>query len=206
MHPFATNCSERKHVPFFIALIAVGAGIFTSTVLSALHIEVPWWAPPLDTMTYYGCLYWLFDRLGWKSKFIRALHISEMPLLAGRWHGRVTPADADGVSRGLATATDIDVTIEQTWTSLLVRAETTGSVSRSVSASLMVDAQIALSYEYINEPRASAAVSMHMHRGTGRFVLNGNTVLEGEYYSGRDRQTFGTVRLERVSGGGTPSS
>jgi hypothetical protein len=135
MHSFATNSSERKHIPFFIALVAIGAGILTSSMLSLVHVEVPWWAPPLDTMTFYGCLYWLFDRFGWKLKLIRSLHISGIPLLAGKWHGRVTPADADGVSRRLATPTDIDVTIEQTWSSLLVRAETAGSVSRSVSAS-----------------------------------------------------------------------
>jgi hypothetical protein len=65
---------------------------------------------------------------------------------------------------------------------------------------LIIDAEIMLSYEYINEPRVSATASMHMHRGTGRFVLSGGgNVLEGEYYSGRDRQTFGTVRLEKVA-------
>lgn len=102
-------------------------------------------------------------------------------------------------SRGLATVTDINVTIEQTWTSMIVRVESTGSVSRSVSANLTVGSEMSLSYEYINEPRVSADATMHTHRGTARFVVKpGDAVLEGDYYSGRDRQTFGTARLERI--------
>jgi predicted pore-forming effector associated with SMODS systems len=55
-----------------------------------------------------------------------------------------------------------------------------------------------VSYQYTNEPVVSARSTMHTHRGTATLVLkNGGLILEGEYYSGRDRQNIGTIRLEK---------
>ncbi len=55
-----------------------------------------------------------------------------------------------------------------------------------------------LDYEYVNEPNAHAVEGMHMHRGTARLVLSEDgRVLEGEYYTGRDRKSHGTLRLEK---------
>lgn len=57
-----------------------------------------------------------------------------------------------------------------------------------------------LNYEYANEPRAHAIDGMHAHRGTARLRLNCESqVLEGEYYTGRDRKSHGTLRLERLA-------
>lgn len=50
--------------------------------------------------------------------------------------------------------------------------------------------------EYINESDAHATEAMHMHRGTARLRLtDSGTVLEGEYYTGRDRKSHGTLRV-----------
>lgn len=54
-------------------------------------------------------------------------------------------------------------------------------------------------YEYMNTPIADKAHdSMHAHGGTQWLNLRdsgGQLELVGDYYTGRDRQTFGTVRL-----------
>jgi hypothetical protein len=198
MHSFATNLQERKHIPFFIAAIAIGAAILTTSLFSWMHVEIPWWLPPIDTMSFYGLLLWIFDALLWKSLPIQTLRISQMPNLSGHWRGRVEPQSVDGVSRGLTNPINITVTIHQSWLGLLVCTETKESRSHSITASLTVGHETTLSYEYINEPLASATSTMHAHRGTARLTLrNDGALLEGEYYSGRDRQTFGTLRLKK---------
>jgi SMODS-associating 2TM, beta-strand rich effector domain len=199
MHSFSTNSTERKQIPFFIAVLAIGAGVLTSSLFSSLGMPIPWWAPPLDTMTFYGCFYWLFDRFVWKWKIVQALRVSRMPLLAGKWRGRIDPANTDRVSGALASPIDIDITIHQTWLGLLVVGETINSQSRSILGNLLVGDETTVTYEYINEPRVSAPNTMHGHRGTAKLALKNNgTVLEGEYYSGRDRQSFGAIRLKKV--------
>ncbi len=200
MHAFSTNSSERKHVPFFVAVLAIGASMVVSSIVSSFHLELPWWAPPLDTMAFYGCFYGLFDRFIWKWKPIRVLRISRLPVIAGRWRGRIEPANAGDASIALAKTINVEVMIHQTWLGLLICAETSESKSRSVSANLLIGDEATLSYEYLNEPRMSATSTMHTHKDTARLVLKKDgTVLEGEYYSGRDRQSFGAIYLRKVS-------
>ncbi len=62
--------------------------------------------------------------------------------------------------------------------------------------------EVVLGYEYINELYAHAVGSMHMHRSTARILLTGDgEVLEGEYYTGRDRKSHGTLRVNRQLSG-----
>ena len=198
-HSYSTDSSERRYVPFFIAALAIIAEIFVLHLLEAYQIRLRWWAsPPIDTMAFYGLLYWIFDQYVWKWKPTRWLRISRIPDLSGTWHGHAQPTVTTGVSEGLGSTTDITVRIKQTWTSVLIVAQTSLSKSHSVSGNLITADEPSLSYEYVNEPSAEAPQTMHVHRGTARLFLDdGGTQLEGEYYSGRDRQNIGTIRLTR---------
>jgi hypothetical protein len=55
-----------------------------------------------------------------------------------------------------------------------------------------------LSYEYRNDSKPHAAKTMHPHRGMTRLGLVSPGRLEGECYTGRDRQNYGTLRLQNV--------
>lgn len=198
MHNYGTNLEERKLIPFLLAVLAVAGGILTSSVLGLFHIELPWWAPPIDTMTYYGVLYWVFDRYLWRWKFLRSIGLVKIPIFSGTWSGRVIPAE-NSTAQALAATAEVTITVRQTWQSIAVLASTAQSRSRSISASVVIDAQDTLSYEYQNEPLSSAPATMHVHRGTTRFILVNASTLEGEYYSGRDRQNFGTISVQKVS-------
>lgn len=54
-------------------------------------------------------------------------------------------------------------------------------------------------YEYLNEPKSGAVATMHTHRGLARLSLrrDDGDVLDGEYYTGRDRQHYGATWLRR---------
>ena len=93
----------------------------------------------------------------------------------------------------------VTISIIQRWSKLLVRFETEHSQSHSISGALKV-ADVTnpeLSYLYMNQPKASAPVTMSIHRGTATLELKG-TVLEGDYYTGRGRMTFGSIRLTKI--------
>ena len=58
-----------------------------------------------------------------------------------------------------------------------------------------------LQYVYNNEPRESAVETMHRHSGTARLTLerkNGEAVLAGGYYTGRDRGSTGELEFRRA--------
>jgi hypothetical protein len=57
-----------------------------------------------------------------------------------------------------------------------------------------------ISYAYLNEPKMLAESSMHSHRGFAHLTLVGNgKELEGDYFTGRDRITIGTITLKLIS-------
>lgn len=198
-HSYSTDSTERRYVPFFIAVLAVIAELFVFHLLETLHFRLRWWAsPPIDTMALYGLLYWIFDQYIWRWKLIRWLGISRIPDLSGTWHGHAQPTATRGVSEGLGSRADITVLIKQTWTSMLVVGQTNLSKSHSLSGNLITADELSISYEYVSKPSAEAPRTMHAHRGMARLFLNGRcTRLEGEYYSGRDRQNIGTILLTR---------
>lgn len=199
-HTYSTDSAERRYIPFFIAAAAIGATFLTFHFVDKYHFKPPWWvSPPIDTMAFYGLFYGLFDKYIWKWTVLRWLRITRIPDLSGTWQGTVQPMETGGVSAGLGAAAGITVSIQQTWNSLLVTGRTQLSTFYSLSGNFLTADGSSLSYEFINEPLASAPNTMHTHRGTARLALDGTqSILEGEYYSGRDRQNIGTIRITRT--------
>jgi len=196
-HPYAINSEERTQVTFFLAVLAV----FVSLGLAGLFRR--WdWTPPLwidvsSVPVVFGVLYAFFSRVAWKWGWLRRIvWILSTPVLSGRWRGTVQ-SDFDGA---VGQAHNVEVIIGQDWTHITVRLIARSSKSHSVSASMDVtEDDCVLIYDYLNEPNADAVDSMHMHRGTARLVLVDTDRLEGDYYTGRDRENIGVIRLRRAS-------
>ena len=80
----------------------------------------------------------------------------------------------------------------------LLRPELNSSKPHSLSASMVVtEDECILIYDYLNEPNPGAEETMHMHRWTARLVLTATDRLEGDYYTGRDRNNIGVIELRR---------
>jgi len=149
-------------------------------------------------MGFYAIFYGAFEKPFWKTKLLRRAGIVSLPDLNGTWQGYLNSSHDN-----YATQYPISSEVTQRWRHLSIRLESAVSISRSESAALLTQdaGRNTLSYEYFNAPKASAVGSMHAHRGTGRLTVNRENnceVLEGEYYTGRDRQMYGSLRLERV--------
>ena len=124
----------------------------------------------------------------------RGLGVVKVPDLEGEWHGHVTSSfDA------AADQHPVTVRIRQNWTHMAIHLVADGSRSRSVVASIYVGTdETTLSYQYQNEPNVWATPTMHAHNGTASLRLAENeSVLDGEYYSGRDRRNHGSIILRR---------
>ncbi len=204
MHPYATDSDERRIVPFFLAAIGILAALGLNTALTALYLTVPWWLDAPAPLAFYGILYLCFNRWLWRAPLLRTLRIVRTPDLARRWKGTVASSFDERASEH-----PVDAEIFQTWTRILVTLESEYSRSHSTIAGILADAPGGplLTYEYVNEPKASAAGGLHMHRGVARLRLRKPNLLDGEYFTGRDRQNHGTLVLRRVlSRSRTPST
>ena len=133
----------------------------------------------------------------WRVGFLRNIGLIKTPNLNGVWHGSLSSSYDQ-----YKTKHQTSMTVHQTWThmSMCLRSDT--SESHSLSGIILSESPVSkvLSYEFRNEPKPYAIDTMHVHRGTGRLALSkvdDAEVLDGEYFTGRDRQTYGTLHFEK---------
>jgi hypothetical protein len=190
MHGYSTDSDERRVVPLFLALFAISLAWSSSKLLVVIHLSVPWWVDAPSLMAFYGMLYALFDRYLWRNGFVCKLGLVKIPNLAGCWRGYLISS-----FDGHAKRHNLVINIFQTWTQLAVFLATATSISRSCAAVIQVgDPEgVALIYQYQNQPLADATRTMHMHFGTAMLRVSNGGCLVGDYYSGRDRRTFGRI-------------
>lgn len=195
MHPYATDSNERKRIPLILAGLSVIFAWILNKILSYCSVSVPWWIDTPSVFGFYGVLYSATDKWLWRWQIFRKVALFKVPDLIGQWSGYVSSSFDDH-----ATRNDVQVTISQTWTRIGITLYTETSQSYSLIGSVLIGQQgePVLTYEYINEPKPEAPNTMHTHRGMARLLVReAGKVLEGEYYSGRDRQNYGILHLER---------
>ncbi len=193
MHTYSIDTQERRNILLLLAVISIILAWGFYNLLNSYHIVLPWWIESPSVLSFYGILFIIFDKWAWK--FLRKINLIKTPELAGEWSGCLKTSFDEHSSEIKAS-----LRIFQTWTSLKILLTTEHSVSHSETASIVIDAPEGkyLSYQYINEPKSDAAKTMSIHRGTARLLFNEkeNTLI-GEYYSGRDRQNFGSLNFKK---------
>jgi len=195
MHGYATESNERIVVPFFLAAISILGAFGLHLLVDLTNLVPPWWVDVPSAFGLYGILYRSFDVHVWRNSFLRQMGIVSTPNLNGIWRGYLTSSFDQHANELQASAR-----IVQTWTGIKITLKTGSSVSQSIVAALSVEAssEATLSYEYLNEPLPNANPSMQMHRGFARLGISGvNTTLDGVYFSGRGRQNYGHLHLQK---------
>jgi len=163
-------------------------------MLNNYQISLPWWVESPSVLFFYGLLFVIFDK--WLWQFLKKVNLVKTPNLNGEWEGNLKSSFNGHLSEVKAT-----LKIFQTWTRIKILLITNQSSSYSETASIITDAPEGkyLNYQYINEPKSNAVKTMSIHRGTVRLIFDQEkNSLEGEYYSGRDRQNFGSLHFEKV--------
>ena len=194
MHSYASDSSDRKLAPVVIAIIAVLVAYGYSALVAYWKIKVPWWMEAPSIMSAYGLSYWLYSRHAWKWRLF-GRRLSQIPDYSGTWFGKLESSHAGGTElKGM-------MRINQTWTKLCVELDCQKSRSYSLMAAVNISPGLTegLTFEYTNAPRADAKETMNAHPGLNHLRLSpdGKT-LEGDYFSGRGRQTFGAMKLLHV--------
>jgi hypothetical protein len=195
MHSYASDSRDRKVAPWVIAGIAIVVAFAYSAVIAWQKIEIPWWVETPSIMSVYGIVYWLYNRCAWKWRPC-GLRLSEIPNFSGTWFGELHSNHAEGTKlHGM-------MHVHQTWTDICVEFDSQKSRSYSLMAAVNVTPgpTEGLTFQYTNAPRHDATETMNAHVGLNhlRLLPDGKT-LEGDYFSGRGRQTFGRMKLMRIA-------
>lgn len=196
-HPYATDSKEREQLPVWFAVLAIALSYGLHVVVDHFHPNLPWYVDLWDPIVFYGVIYRIFAQYGWRWGIWRWLGLVRIPDLNGRYVGSMRSSyDDHQVPR------PCEFDIHQTWTTIAIRGKFERSWSFNMVTGISVrDAVLPrLTYEYYNVPADAAPRSMHAHDGTMWFDIHsdGMVTLDGNYYTGRDRNTTGTVEVTRV--------
>lgn len=189
MHPYSIDTDERKNILLFLAIISIVFSWSFYKILGYYQLSLPWWVENPSVLFFYGLFFVIFDK--WLWQYLKKIKFVKTPNLNGEWSGNLK-SSFDNHSAEVKAK----LKIFQTWTRIKILLTTNQSLSQSETASIVIGAPEGnyLSYQYINEPKSSAINTMSIHRGTVRLIFDEKkNTLNGEYYSGRDRQNFGSL-------------
>lgn len=191
MHSYSINTEERKYILICLAFVSIFLSWICHRLLVNRQISLAWWVESPSVLFFYGLLFVTFDRWFWR--YFKKIRLVKTLDLAGKWTGILKTSFDDQTSE-----LKVSLKIVQTWTSIKILLTTDQSLSVSETASVVIDVRgdSYLTYQFINEPKSSSATTMSIHRGTAKLVFDEKKKsLDGEYYSGRGRQNFGSIRV-----------
>ena len=194
MHDYAIDSRERVIVVRILFMVsALVSGIAAALIPSDL-LPMRWLLPIPSIALVFGVSYWAFDNWFWRLRFLRVLRLISVPNLRGTWTGTI----ASSYTEFEKTQT-VTVTIEQTWTKMVVRLNAAESRSWSTTASVLTNSPegLVLTYLFDNDPEPQSAETMQRFCGTTVLVNEAPDRLEGHYYTGRGRETHGSIKLRR---------
>ena len=194
MHDYAIDSRERVLVVRILFMAsAFVAGVAAILIPSDL-LPMRWLLPIPSIALVFGVSYWAFDNWIWRWRFLRFLRLISVPDLRGTWTGKIASSYTD-----FEKTQPVTVMIEQTWTKIVVRLNAAESRSWSLTASVLTNAPegLTLTYLFDNQPEAESDRTMERFRGTTVLVRTAADRLEGYYYTGRGRATYGSLKLCR---------
>ena len=194
MHDYAIDSRERVAVVRILFMASALVSAVATVLIPSDLIPMRWMLPIPSIALVFGVSYWAFDNWLWRWALLRTMRLISVPDLRGTWTGTIASSYSE-----FETNQHVTVSVEQTWTKLAVRLNAAESRSWSVTASVLTNAPegMVLTYLFDNEPKAESARTMHRFRGTAILVSDTSGRLEGDYYTGRGRETHGSIKLRR---------
>ena len=188
--------------------IAVAASALSAGLVSLLILFINWWdklgfvqfpqviAVPITAGIVYIGIYYCFRYWIWKWPWVAK--IISVPDLSGVWE---VDGETLNPKPNMNPRWAGKLIITQDWDLIRVSLQTQNSRSESIAAALQFDPHYGyhLLYTYKNEPKTESALDMREHRGAAHLTFDAElTTAEGDYFNGRGRYSFGTMRLKRT--------
>lgn len=196
MHPYTTDSKERKTIPVILIIPSLFCAALFNWMISPIVPYIPWFFQPLyfgapSAIAFYYILLNIFDESVWRWSIFHKTKMVKIPDLNGSWSGYIVSSFDEHKQNH-----DMNLKISQSWYNIQIDLESAHSKSHSYIAGLLLNDEkgITLYYQFRNYPKSHAVETMHTHIGTAWLVFNKEkNSLEGEYYTGRDRNNFGKM-------------
>lgn len=208
MHPYGTDTNERRTVLIFLVPVSFWLSAGFMKLWSMINIPFPenadWILDGGSATFWFGLLYLWMEKRGWRLSLLHIIGLISTPNLNGCWQGELYSSYKPPEEKPFETPYPITLTINQTWTRIVVElVHASSSSSRSDTGSLFLEKGTTpiLVYTYWNEPEPGQLATMEAHSGATELKLtseNGHEKLAGRYYNGRGRGNYGKMEVIRA--------
>jgi len=195
LHHYTADTTDRTRVHIILFIVATLSAWLLGKFFDYYEIQPPWWLEVPSMFGFYVIYFGLFNQYLWKVKLIRFLLRIETPVIGGTYETELRSSFDD-----FSSVKKITYEILQKWNTILIFSETDTSYSKSLSASFHlcdVNRQ-SIVFQYQNSPKASAPSHLNIHYGFAEFCIISETKITGEYFTGRSRNTWGTIELKKI--------
>lgn len=194
------NENNYKRFTIFILILVGISTLITYTISGILEkngVRIPWYIETPSIPGIYALLFWIFDKYLWKYNFFKKIGIIIADDLSGEWEG-FSISSYDNQDNKIKTK----IIIEQSATKIKVYGLFNQSKSVSIHENFgysEIDNKVALYYFFRNEPSYNAVETMAIHEGSVKLLHDSkNKVLCGYYFSGRNRNNYGTIEVRKI--------
>ena len=191
------NYREFSFLVLILFAISIIVVYLFSKIINIFEVQVPFFVSLPSILGVYGGIFYLFNNYLWKLPIFKKIKIINSENLNGQWKGYIR-SSYDNMQSEIIT----ELNIKQTATKIKIYGKFSDSQSVSINENFEfsdIDNNIALFYFYKNAPNYDAIDTMAMHEGSAKLIFNKEkNSLEGSYYSGRDRNNYGTIFVKRI--------
>ena len=199
MHPYTTDNDRTRFLYAWIAVLGIMCAYALYLLLKTTGLSDTLWFVDVPAVPGFMVLFYkLFDSKLWNKALSRKVGINCTPDFSGEWNGELRSSHDQFTKQ-----TPVRLRVEQTASHISLVLSSDNSRSESCLAMIFTkspDNGATIQYAYLNRPTNTAVRTMHTHEGTATLSLSedGKT-LTGNYYTGRDRENHGTLKLTKVT-------
>jgi len=195
LHSYSREFSYIPYIYAVLAGLAIWLYLLASSFLDSVVLPVDIPRSPTFTLAFFGVLVFLFDRFLWKI-------LCNLPWIKVVDYSGVYIGSINSSKNGESFETSL--TINQTWSKILVTFESGDAVSDSFSASLVAMKQPRktprLWYNYYTEGTYDGVNRVSAHYGTTELrFYNRTKTVKGRYFTEESRDSAGAFDLVRKS-------
>ncbi|EMO83098.1 hypothetical protein LEP1GSC070_2236 [Leptospira santarosai str. AIM] len=193
MHSYSLDTEIRKVVIVVITIMSMALQSALKNWQSFLNLSESL-LMPISFGIIFGLLYFIFDKVIWKY----LTTITSVPDLNGEWEciGNSSYKEDD-----ITYEFPLKLIIKQNFSKIEIQAESENSTSKSILAGVFSQHSVGIiRYTFENIPMNMATDELQRHSGFVELRLKNQNLMEGDYFSGKQRLRFGGLKCKRVEG------
>lgn len=199
MHNISNDLDNQSRITLYAIVLSIFTFFcvlvpFYGILKSAYNVSIPIWIETPSILGLYRLYVIAFEKYFWKYQFIETIGLPKIPDLNGKWDTKIHTSFDDSVKNAEA-----EIAHNYSSFSMILKTKESKSSTTSAIFNLKNPINRTLSYSYLSRPVTTTNDTMNMHEGTAILeILEDTKKLEGYYYSGRGRATYGKIILEKV--------